>query len=385
MTIVEIPFGPQHPALHEPVLLRIKVDGEDVIESQLVTGYNHRGVEKLLEKASWIRSIYISSRICGICNAVHMQTYVQGIEKLLGIDPPPRAHYIRTVVMELERIHSHMLLFAVMAEIIGFETLFMTVMRDRERVMYLKDLVTGNRVHADIHVIGGVKRDIGHSTRDAILRELDHIEQRVKEYQKVLGQDYTFQKRLVGVGEIPKSLALESNLVGPPLRASGVPYDVRKVEPYAAYGEVDFELAVRGEGDSWARMMLRLEEVLSSISIIRQAVSRLPQGEISLKAVPRAVKPGEHISRVEAPRGELVYHIVSRGGNAPYRVKVRTPSFFNILNTEKIYIGSRLADVPVILTSLDPCISCMERVILVDRKGERKLVTLRQLALGEVI
>jgi Ni,Fe-hydrogenase III large subunit len=380
LTFVEIPIGPQHPALHEPILLRLKVNGEEVINSEISTGYNHRGVEKLLEKNTWIKSIYISGRICGICNAVHMQTYVQGIERLLGIEPPPRANYIRTIVMELERIHSHMLLFAVMAETIGFDTLFMIVMKDRERVMYLKDLVTGNRVHADIHIIGGVKRDIDDSKKEVILKELAYIEQRVKDYKKIMHEDYTFQKRLVNVGYVSRNYALKNSLVGPPARASGIPYDIRALEPYAAYNELDFRVVTRKEGDSWSRMMVRLDEISESIEIIRQALSKLPQGSIALKTIPRVVKQGEYISRVEAPRGELIYHIVSKGGNTPYRVKVRTPSFFNVLNTEKLFIGHKLADVPVILVSFDPCISCMERVLLIEDKDKPRYLTLKQLS-----
>lgn len=382
--MIEIPIGPQHPALHEPVLLRLKIEGEEVVDSQLVTGYNHRGVEKLLEKNTWIRDIYISSRICGICNSVHMQAYVQGVEKLMGIEPSPRANYIRTIVMELERIHSHMLLFAVMAEVIGFDTLFMLVMKDRERIMYLKDLITGNRVHADIHVIGGVKKDIDNSKKEKILKELSFVEKRVSEYMQILYKDYTFQKRLVGIGEITSNYAIKNSLVGPPIRASGVPYDIRKVDPYAVYKDIDFEIITRKEKDSWGRVMLRLEEILESINIIRQALDKMPAGDISLKTIPRVVKNGEYVSRVEAPRGELIYHIVSKGGNTPYRVKVRTPSFFNILNTEKIYIGNKLADVPVILVSLDPCISCMERVVIIDNDKSYRYVSLREIARVDV-
>lgn len=380
LTLLEIPIGPQHPALHEPILLRLRVEGEEVIDSEISTGYNHRGIEKLLEKNTWIKSIYISSRICGICNAVHMQTYVQGIEKLLDINPPPRANYIRTIVMELERIHSHMLLFAVMAETIGFDTLFMLVMKDRERVMYLKELITGNRVHADIHIIGGVKRDIDNYKKEAILKELAYIEKRTKDYKKILFEDYTFQKRLVNVGYVSKSYAIKNNIVGPPARASGLYYDIRAIEPYAVYGELNFNVVTREEGDSWSRIMVRLDEILESIEIIRQALAKLPQGDIALKNIPRVVRPGEYISRVEAPRGELIYHIISKGGNTPYRVKVRTPSFFNILNIEKLFVGHKIADVPVILVSFDPCISCMERVLVIDEKNEPKYLSLKQLA-----
>lgn len=381
MAIVEVPIGPQHPALHEPIMLRVKTDGEEVVEVTVVTGYNHRGVEKLLEKNSWVRGMYIASRVCGICNAVHMQTYVQGVEKLMGVEPPPRANYIRTVVMELERIHSHMLISAVMSEIVGFDTLFMLMMRDRERVMYLKELVAGNRVHADIHVLGGVKRDLDEVKRAKILDELKRIEERLKYYKKVYETDYTLVRRLSEVGRISRSDALRLSLVGPTLRASGVKSDVRADDPYAAYSEMPFNVIYRDEGDSWARMVVRLDEALESVNVVRYAVENLPQGPAIPKSIPRTAKPGEVISRVEAPRGELLYHIVSTGGVSPYRVKIRTPSFLNVLNTESVYLGHRLADVPVIFASYDPCISCTERVLVIDEKsGKRTYVSFRELA-----
>ncbi len=381
MAVVEIPIGPQHPALHEPIMLRVKAEGEEVVEVSVNTGYNHRGVEKLMEKNSWIRGMYLAGRVCGICNAVHTQTYVQGVEKLMGVEPPPRANYIRTVVMELERIHSHMLISAVVAEIVGFDTLFMLIMRDRERVMYLKELVTGSRVHADIHIVGGVKRDIDEVRRDKILNELKVIEERLKYYSRVFEEDYTLAKRLTEVGRIKKADALSHCVVGPTLRASGVRSDVRFDDPYAAYSEVPFNVVVRDEGDSWARMMVRLEEALVSVDIIRYALEHLPQGPAVPKAFPRVAKVGEVVSRVEAPRGELIYHIVSTGGGNPYRVKIRTPSFLNIVNTEFTYLGHRLADVPVIFASYDPCISCTERVLVIDeRRGLRRYLSLRELA-----
>jgi Ni,Fe-hydrogenase III large subunit len=381
MVVVEIPIGPQHPALHEPIMLKVRAEGEEVVEVSVNTGYNHRGVEKLLEKNSWVRGMYIADRVCGICNAVHMQTYVQGVEKLMDIEPPPRANYIRTLVMELERIHSHMLIAAVMAEVIGFDTLFMMIMRDRERVMYLKELVTGNRVHADIHMLGGVKRDIDEAKRDRILKELGVVEERIKHYKKVFETDYTIVKRLSEAGIIKRSEALRLSIVGPTLRASGIKSDVRSDDPYAAYPEVPFNVISRDEGDSWARMMVRLEEALESVNMVRYIVEKIPQGPAIPKAIPRAAKPGEVISRVEAPRGELLYHIISIGGANPYRVKIRTPSFLNILNTEKVYIGHRLADVPVIFVSYDPCISCTERVVVIDEKnGKKTYMSMRDLA-----
>ncbi|RLG86794.1 MAG: NADH-quinone oxidoreductase subunit D, partial [Thermoprotei archaeon] len=379
-TYVEIPVGPQHPALHEPLLLKVKVDGEAVVDVQVITGYNHRGMEKLGERNTWIQNVYLYGRVCGICNTVHAQAYVQCIEEIGSIQVPPRANYLRTLVMELERIHSHMLITAVMAELTGFDTLFMLLMRDRERIMWSKEIVTGNRVLADYIIPGGVKWDVSKDKLDKILKVLDFIEERMKYYKKVIMEDSIINKRWRGVGIIKKNEALEYCLVGPTVRGSGVKTDIRKDDPYAAYGELDFELITYDEGDVWSRMMVRVDEIFESIDMIRQIIKKLPDGPVAGKALPRVIKPGEAISRVEAPRGELVYHIISKGGQRPYRVKVRTPSFSNILNGVIAYRNSLLADVPVILGSFDPCISCMERLIVYDvRKNVEKVVPIRKL------
>ncbi|MCD6278677.1 MAG: nickel-dependent hydrogenase large subunit [Desulfurococcales archaeon] len=381
MSVIEIPVGPQHPALHEPIMLRVRLDGEEVVGVDVVTGYNHRGVEKLSESRSWVRNIYLFSRICGICNTVHQQAYVQGVEKLMGVEPPPRANYIRTIMMELERIHSHMIICAIMAEVIGFDSLFMLMMRDREVVMGLKELIAGNRVHADIHIFGGVKRDIDDKIRDTVLRKLERVEERIKYYRRVFEEDFTIRKRLVDAGVIKYHEAIEYSLVGPTLRGSGVKSDVRADDPYAAYAEIPFNVITRDEGDSWARMLVRLDEALESVYMVRYALEHLPGGPAVPKNIKRAAPPGEVFSRAEAPRGELFYHIISKGGQNPYRVKVRTPSFNNIVNGVFAYRGARLADVPVILTSFDPCISCTERVLVVDEsRGVKRYVRLKELS-----
>ncbi|MEM0504954.1 MAG: nickel-dependent hydrogenase large subunit [Sulfolobales archaeon] len=383
MSLIEIPVGPQHPALHEPIMLRVKADGEKVVDVQVVTGYNHRGAEKLGERNTWSKNVFLYSRVCGICNTVHAQTYTQGVEAVGGIEVPPRAQYLRTLIMELERIHSHILIAAVMAEVIGFDSLFMLMMRDREPVMMLKELVTGNRVLSDYYILGGVRRDIDEVKKDKILKVLEAVEGRVKYYKKVFLEDFTLNKRLRGVGVVRATDAVKYSLVGPTLRGSGVKSDVRVDDPYAAYGEVPFNIITYGDGDSLSRMLVRFDETLQSIEIVRYVLTHLPQGPIAPKTPIRALPAGEAFSRVEAPRGELFYHIVSRGGDKPYRVKVRTPSFHNIINGLVAYKDANIADVPVILTSVDPCISCTERVLIIDEKsGTSKYLRLKDLSRG---
>jgi Ni,Fe-hydrogenase III large subunit len=385
----EVPVGPQHPALHEPLLLKVYAEGEEVVKVEVNTGYNHRGVEKLCERNTFYRDIFVVGRVCGICNAVHANCYVRALEQLLDLHPNKRAQYLRVLAMELERVHSHMLINAVMAEIVGFETLFMQIMLDRERVMKAKEILTGGRVLADYMMVGGVRRDIDEEKRQRIRELLLKLKPRVEYYRKVFEEDETIVKRLVGVGRISYSEATSHSLVGPTARGSGVKIDSRVSDKYDAYGEIPFNLVTRSEGDSWARMMVRWDEALESIEMNIYILEHLPSDGNPVpdeRRLPRRFPPGEAYTRVEAQRGELTYYVMSDGkGQNPYRVKIRTPSFNNIINSAFMYIGYSLADVPVMLTSLDPCISCMERVTVIDlEKNTRYRLDLKQLAGGKL-
>jgi len=385
----EVPVGPQHPALHEPLLLKVYAEGEEVVKVEVNTGYNHRGVEKLCERNTFYRDIFVVGRVCGICNAVHANCYVRALEQLLDLHPNKRAQYLRVLAMELERVHSHMLINAVMAEIVGFETLFMQIMLDRERVMKAKEILTGGRVLADYMMVGGVRRDIDEEKRQRIRELLLKLKPRVEYYRKVFEEDETIVKRLVGVGRISYSEAASHSLVGPTARGSGVKIDSRVSDKYDAYGEIPFNLVTRSEGDSWARMMVRWDEALESIEMNIYILEHLPSDGNPVpdeRRLPRRFPPGEAYTRVEAQRGELTYYVMSDGkGQNPYRVKIRTPSFNNIINSAFMYIGHCLADVPVILTSIDPCISCMERVTVIDlEKNTRYRLDLKQLAGGKL-
>ncbi len=383
----EVPIGPQHPALHEPVMLKVYADGEEVVRVDVNTGYNHRGIEKLCEKNTFYRDIFIVSRVCGICNAVHANCYVRALEQILDVTPNRRAKFLRVLSMELERIHSHMLINAVMAEIVGFETLFMQIMLDREKVMKAKEILTGNRVSADFMIVGGVRRDIDDVKKEKIKEILLKLKPRVEYYVKVFEEDETILKRLIDVGKINYRDATSHSFVGPPARASGVRIDSRASDKYDAYDEIPFNVVTRNEGDSWARMMVRWSEVMESIEMGLYILSNLPLDGNPVpdeRRLPRKFPPGEAFTRVEAQRGELTYYVMSDGKSQnPYRVKIRTPSFNNIVNSAFMYVGYSLADVPVILTSLDPCISCMERVTVIDlEKGTRERIPFKQLSSG---
>ena len=377
---LEVPIGPQHPALHEPVMLKVYADGEEVVKVEINTGYNHRGVEKIFEMNSFYKGVFISARICGICNTVHANVYVRGIEQLLGLEPSPRAKYLRVLAMELERIHSHMIINAIMAEILGFDTLFMLIMRDRELVMKAKEILTGGRVLADYYMPGGVRRDIDDVKKDRILDILKKIRPRLEYYKKLFEVDPTITNRLVDVGVLkPRDITLHG-LVGPIARGSGVKTDVRAEDRYEVYGEIPWNVITRSEGDSLARMLVRWDEAIESLNMCEYILTHLPGGQavVDERKLPRVLPLGEAFTRVEAPRGELTYYIIGSGRDRPYRVKVRTPSFHNIINSGFSYLGYSIADVPVILVSYDPCISCMERAILI-KDGEKKYISLRDI------
>ncbi len=384
---LEIPIGPQHPALHEPIMLRVYADGEEVVDVEIVTGYNHRGIEKLCEYNTFYKDLFIVSRTCGICNTIHADVYTRALEALLGVEPSPRAKYLRVLALELERIHSHLLLAASIVEIIGFDTLFMLIMRDRELVMKAKEILTGCRVHADFYMPGGVRRDIDEVKRSRLLDILNKLEPRVYRYIEIFENDPTIEKRMRGVGVIKPLEAIEYGLLGPAIRGSGIDFDIRKVDPYNAYDEVPFNVIVEKGCDSYARMMVRLRETLESIEMCRYVLEHLPQGSavVDERRLPRSFPKAKVFSRGEAPRGELTYYVESAGGTTPYRVRIRTPTLNNLINSKKVYIGLSVADVPVTFASFDPCISCMERVVVINRrKGTKKIVSLRDLALGRV-
>ena len=385
--IIEIPIGPQHPALHEPLLLKLHADGERVVKVDVITGYNHRGVERLAEKNSFYRDIFIAGRVCGICNTVHADCYVRALEYMLDVDPPPRAKYLRVLAMELERIHSHMIILAVNAELAGFDTLFMYLMKDREYVMRAKEILTGQRVLADYMMVGGVRRDIDEVKRSRILDLVRRVEERVRYYHEVFREDVTINKRFRDAGRIKHVDALAHSLVGPVARGSGVRTDVRAQDRYDAYNEVPFNVVTEDYGDSYARVMVRLGELHESISMVKYILTHLPQGNPvpDERKLPRRFPEGESYAVAEAPRGELTYYVCSSGGDKPYRVKIRTPSFNNIVNSAFAYVDQMIADVPIILGSFDPCISCMERAVVTDlRRGDKYQVPLKKLAVGGV-
>jgi ech hydrogenase subunit E len=357
-----VPIGPQHPALKEPGHFEFAVDGEIVTSASARLGYVHRGIEKATESRTWVQNLYLLERVCGICSHIHAMTYCQGVEKLAGVEVPPRARAIRTLIAELERVHSHMLWFGVGAHEAGFDTLFMYAWRDRETVMDLLEGLSGNRVNYSANLLGGVKFDIDEEQVEAILKGADFLEGRLHHYLSVTTTDESFLMRTRGIGTMSQEQAERLGTVGPTARASGVTRDLRVDAPYGAYSDFPVNPVIESGGDLLTRFVVRIRELFESLRIVREIVHSLPEGDLVTR-VPRRIRAGETVSCGEAPRGELYYFIKSLGGDKPDRVKVRTPTLANWGAVLSTVIGHQLADVPVILAGVDPCFSCNDRMV----------------------
>jgi membrane-bound hydrogenase subunit alpha len=376
----QIPIGPQHPALKEPISLRMTVEGEVIRDADIRLGYNHRGVEKLAEEKNWIQNIYLTERICGICSHSHSTCFVQGVEKLMEIVPPRRGLYLRYLVSELERVHSHLLWLGVAGHEAGFDSFFMYTWRDREIVMDLLEMISGNRVHYAMNCLGGVRRDIDEAQKAKILEGVAVLRKRSEYYFRIGASEPSFVARIAGVGMLTKELAVKLCAVGPTARASSITRDVRKEDPCAVYDELDFAVGTADSCDVLGRVVVRVQELLESYKLIEQMIHKLPDGDIAVKA-PRKAKAGEVVSRYEAPRGENLHYIKSNGTDKPERLKVRAPTLANYPATVEMLRNGFIADIPLIFAAIDPCICCAERTVtLVNvRSGEETIVPLSDL------
>ncbi len=373
-----VPIGPQHPALKEPGHFEFSVDGEIVTGANLRLGFVHRGIEKATESRTYVQDLYLMERVCGICSNIHSTVFAQGVEKLAGVTITPRAQAIRTMMLELERIHSHFLWLGVAAHEGGFDTLFMYSWRDRETVMDLLENLSGNRVNYSSNVLGGVKFDVSPEQADKIRKGLDFLNERTKYYLNVVTTDQTFLGRTSGVGTMTMEQADTLGAVGPTARASGVSRDVRIDAPYGAYPEFPVNLVTDTGGDLEARFVVRIKEMFESYRVIRQILDNMPEGELTVR-MPRRIPEGEVVSRGEAPRGELFYFIKSNGTDKPERVKVRTPSLCNWSTITSVAVGHKLADMPMLLVGIDPCFSCNDRMIEVKQPNSSQIWTWEEL------
>ena len=372
MAKMMVPLGPQHPALEEPESFNLLLDGERIAAATVALGYNHRGMEKACESRTYIQDIYLLERICGICSHSHSSCYVQAVEAIAGIEIPKRASYLRTLIGELERVHSHLLWLGVAGHEIGFQTLFMYVWKDREVVMDILEMLTGNRVNYGMNTIGGVRRDITGAQIEEVMKALDSLQERTQYYIRIATEDESIIARLSGIGRLSQAEALRLGAVGPVLRASGVAYDIRKDDPYAAYADLDFKVITDNHADVLGRTVVRVFEILESYKICRQVLRELPEGPIAVKA-PTKIPAGEALARYEAPRGEDIHYVRSNGTDHPDRIKVRAPTLANLASITNMIEGGYLADVPIVIAAIDPCFSCTDRRIRVqDNRSGRE-------------
>ena len=354
-------FDPHNPTLDEPVSLVLQVEGETVKDAQVEVGFNHRGIEKLCTEKKYLKTLSLVERVCGKCSFSHSLCYVLALEEIAGIVPTKRAEYFRVIMAEIERIQSHYYCLGNIAKSIGFESAFYSIFATREKIMDLIESLMGNRIYYGFNIIGGVKRDFIKNDLDAISYIVAEIREDNKNISKFFLDDSIAKSRLKAVGIFSLDDALDYGVSGPYGRASGIEHDVRLNDPYCSYSDFNFNLIKDTVGDVLSRVKVRLLEIDESLGIIEQAIRDIPQGKVNLGFLDFEIPEGEYLSRVESPRGELSYYVVSRQKDTPYRVAINTPSFKNYLSIGGILKESNLQDVPVIVTSMDICLSCFDR------------------------
>jgi membrane-bound hydrogenase subunit alpha len=364
-----ISIGPFHPLQEEPELFNLTVEGEKVVGIDVHIGYNHRGIEKLSESKTFDQSTFVIERICGICSTSHPFAYTRAVEDVMGVEEPERARYIRTIIAEGERIHSHLLWAGLAGHFLGYNTVYMWVWKLREEILDVMEMLSGNRNNYAMFKPGGVRRDIDPDVIPVALRKIDGIMPTLDMLRKAVLDDPVLHARLKGVGVLTREEAVAWCAVGPTSRASGVARDVRKDTPYAAYDRVPWKMITAEEGDVFAKVVVRILEVFESMAIMKECLKRLPTGPIDLDL--KGVPPGEGIGVHEAPRGEVFHYVRSDGTNRPVRHKVRAPSFMNIPTCQTTIIGESISDAAIILASVDPCYCCTERVAVRSPEGRR--------------
>ncbi len=387
-TTYTIPIGPIHPALKEPIQLDLEIDGEQVVDVDVKVGQVHRSIEWLgMNRNNPVQTLYLAERICGICNICHPFCLVLAVEQAADIVVPERAEYIRVIAAEMERIHSHILWAGVAAHEIGFDTVFYLTWRVREEIMDMIEFAFGNRVTKAIFQIGGVRRDITEEQIPRIQQGLDYYKSIFEQLRRIFLEDETVKMRCRNVGILPHEDALKLVTVGPTVRASGVPKDVRQDQAYSAYADLNIKAitpdVVTGTvvGDVYDRIIVRLLEVAQSIEIIEECIKNMPEGPILAEAkMPRLLKlltdaTGEGVGRVEAPRGEDIHYVRMEAGVSTLSTwKVRAPTYINLVAVPTILKGMQIADVPIAFASIDPCMSCTNRAIITDKATGEKSV-----------
>ena len=361
-------LGPQHAIQPGPFLLDLKLRGETVVDAELEMGYIHKGIEKILENRTYLQGITITDRICYLAALTNNEVFCGCVEKLVGIEPPERSQYIRVIMEELSRIQSHLLGIGEFSTDLGFITMFLYMIREREEVLSLIDMVTGSRITHSYLRFGGVREDLPDGFAQKAMPVLNDLKTKLDEHEEIYNTDKIYHQRTVGVGVLTAKVASELGVAGPPLRATGVKFDVRKDEPYLIYNDLDFKVCTEKEGDIFARIKVRIDEIRESIYMIEQAFDQIPQGPLFPEGTPYGrrtpvmrVPAGEVYHRVEDPRGEMAMYMISDGSDTPYRVKIRGPVFPTMQALPPLITGTYVADVAAIAASMDGCTSEADR------------------------
>lgn len=364
-----IPIGPYHPLQEEPEFFTLTVEGEKVVDIDVKIGYNHRGIEKLSEAKTYDQSTFVVERICGICSTSHPFAYTLAVEDIMDLEVPERAKYIRTIIAEGERIHSHLLWLGLAGHFLGYNTVFMWAWKLREEILDVMEILSGNRNNYAMFKPGGVRRDIKSEDIPGVIKKIDSILPTLTMLKKAVMDDPVLHARTKGIGILSKEDAINYCALGPTARASGVARDVRKDSPYGAYDRIEWDIIVTQNGDVFDKAVVRILETFESIKIIKTCLLNLPSGEIdaNIKDIP----PGEGIGHIEAPRGECFHYVLSDGTNRPARHKIRAPSYMNLPTYKATVVGETISDATIILAAIDPCYCCTERIAVRNIKGKK--------------
>ncbi len=386
----KVPIGPIHPSLEEPMTFNFEIAGEKIKSIDLAPGDNHRGIEFMGRNRNIIQIIYLAERICGICSASHPYAFCRAVENAAGIEVPPRAEYIRAIIAELERIHSHILWAGVAAHELGFDSVLFLSWKVREEVLDLLELLTGNRINYGMYMIGGVRRDISNEQIPRIRQTIEYYKNVYQKLEDVFLDDPSIAIRTRNIGVLTYDEALSLSGVGPTTRASGVKKDVRQDQPYSAYADMDIKAITpdmysgKVVGDVYDRIIVRILEVKQSVEILEYCLNHLPEGEIltekKLAKLLGSLKKakGEGVGRHEAPRGEVIHYIKLNEGEYPEVWKARAPTYNNLMPWIPMLRNQEVADIPIVIASIDPCIGCMDRVTLVDSDSHEKEILTRE-------
>jgi len=348
-------IGPVHPSTHGVFRMRATLDGEVVIDIEPVFGYLHRGVEKLAEERTYTGVIPLTDRLDYLASMSNNLAYVLAVEKLAGISVPERAEHLRVILAELQRIASHLIAVGAFLNDCGaFFTPFLYMFREREKIVDLFEMVSGQRLLYNYMRVGGFNQDIPDEFLPALDKFVSQMPGFIDEYDRLLAENEILLARAKGVGILPKELAINISASGPVLRASGVKWDIRKADPYSIYDRFEFDIPTGVVGDCYDRYRVRIEEMRQSVRIIKQVMKQIPSGEVKSK-VPYLIRPpvGEAYAHIEAPKGELGFYLVSDNSIAPYRCHIRAPSLLNLTALRDMIVGWKVADAIIIFGSID--------------------------------